>query len=670
VATSKNTTYRFPGELFLRLSVGLLAGLAAGALVGLAEGIWLLVFNWSTISPGVLLYGAVLYSLIGAAMGLGLGAALGILSMVLKKTGVEAGIYGLIFAVVFALNGLVIFRFRIFRDVMHEQPIPLLGNLALVAVFGLLFLVFVFVLRFLVKNTSLRGLAKVVGTLLVIGTLFFVLFLVQLAGTYVHKVKGPSLLGSQDEGTRAQGPSMLLLMIDTLRADRLSCYGYEGNQTPVIDGLTGEGILFENHISQSSWTRPAVASILTSLYPSSHKTYLKPDMLPDEVFTLPEALKEQGYRTIGFANNINVTEAFNFQQGFDQFVYLAPDYFFCADESSSQLAYYSVLRLVRERFLSKKKYVQHYYQDADVVNENVIQAMERLDAGRPTFIFAHYMEPHDPYFTHPYDGYGIARVSNPHPDPSLAGELSQLYDGEISFLDERLGMLFDRMRELGIYDDWLIVLIADHGEEFYEHEGWWHGTTLFQEQIDVPLIVKLPGSEYAGLRVPGLVRQIDICPTVLAMAGGSHDDFQGIDLMPAVAGLLTAPGDEGEDSAEATAEAPDEAVADAWCLDTVFSEEDHEGNVVHALIAGKWKLITANAGNPRGLPEVALYNLEEDPGETTNLADSNPELMAELDRQLEERLAEALSSGVQRVEGGEMDEATRSRLEALGYLEE
>ncbi len=668
MAKSDNTAYRLTGELFLRLRVGLLAGLAAGALVGMAEGLWLLIFNWGSINPGVLLYGAVLYSLIGAGMGLGLGLVLGILSMVLKKTGEAAGIYGLIFAVVFALNGLVIFRFRIFRDVMHEQPIPLLINLALLAVFVLLFLVFAFVLRLLVKNTPLKGLAKVVGTLLIVGSFFFVLFLVQLAGTYVHRVKGPALISAPGEEKAVQGPSVLLLMIDTLRADRLSCYGYEGNETPVIDGLAGDGILFQNQIAQSSWTRPAVASILTSLYPSSHKTYLKPDMLPDEVVTLPEALKEQGYRTIGFADNINVTEAFNFQQGFDRFVYLAPDYFFLADESSSQLAYYSVLRLIRERFLSRKKYVQHYYQDADVVNQSVIQALEGLDSSSPAFIFAHYMDPHDPYFTHPYDGYGVARVSMPHPPAEMAEELSQLYDGEVSFLDERLGQLFDRMRELGIYDDWTIVLTADHGEEFYEHQGWWHGLTLYQEQVNVPLIIKLPGSQFAGLRVPGLVRQIDICPTVLALAGGSHDDFQGIDLMPAVAGLVTPPVVEGEGEAEEVPQGGTDNVV--WQLDSVFSEEDHEGNVIHALIAGKWKLIRANEGNPRGLPVLALYNLEDDPGETTNLADGNTELVAELDRQLEERLTVALESAVQRVEGDEMDEATRSRLEALGYLEE
>ncbi len=667
MAKSANTTYRLSTELFLRLKVGLLAGLAAGALVGLAEGLWLLAFKWGSINPGVLFYGAVLYSLLGAAMGLGLGLALGILGMVLKKTGEPAGIYGLIFAVVFALNGLIIFRFRIFRDVMHEQPIPLLGNVALLAFFGLLFFVFAFLLRSLVKNTALKGLAKVVGTLLIVGSLFFVLFFVQLAGTYSAKGKRPVLLSLPGEEEEVQSPSVLLLMIDTLRADRLSCYGYEGNQTPVIDGLAGDGILFENNISQSSWTRPAVASILTSLYPSSHKTYLKPDMLPDEVVTLPESLKEQGYKTIGYADNINIAKAFNFQQGFDQFVYLAPAYFFFADESSSQLAYYSVLRLVRERFLSKKKYVQHYYQDADVVNANVFRSLEHLDGHSPTFIFAHYMDPHDPYFTHPYDGFGVARVSDPHPPAEMAGELSQLYDGEVSFLDERLGVLFDKMRELGIYDDWVIVLTADHGEEFYEHQGWWHGLTLFQEQLNVPLIIKLPAAEYAGLRVPGLVRQIDICPTVLGLAGGSHADHQGMDLMPAVAGLLAAPGAEATQAETA----PDgEEVAAAWSLDAVFSEEDHEGNVIHSLIAGKWKLIRANEGNPRGLPALALYNLEDDPGETTNLADGNADLVAELGRQLEERLAMALEAGVQRVEGGEMDEATRSRLKALGYLDE
>jgi len=669
VATTNNTTYRFAGELFLRLRVGLLAGLIGGALVGLAEGLWLLAFKWGSMSTSVLPYGAVLYSLIGAGMGLGLGLGLGLLSALRKRTGVAGSIYGFVLAAVFALNGLVIFRFRVFRDVMHEQPIPLLGNLALVAVFGLLFLILFFLFRFLVIRTPLRGLSRVVGTLLIAGCLFAILFLVSFSYTNIGGSKKPTSIVLEEKDPADLPPSVLLIMVDTLRADRLSCYGYEENQTPVIDGLAADGILFENMISQSSWTRPAVASILTSLYPSSHKTYLKPDMLPDEVVTLPEALQEHGYFSVGYADNINVTEAFNFQQGFDQFFYLAPDYFFHADESSSQLAYYSVLRLVRERFLSKKKYVQHYYQDADVVNEYVIKSLKNPHPNQPTFLFAHYMDPHDPYFTHPYDGYGIARVSNPHPPAEMAEELSRLYDGEVTFLDERLDLLFDKMKELGLYDDWTIVLTADHGEEFFEHDGWWHGLTLFQEQVNVPLIIKLPAGEHAGLRVPGLVRQIDICPTIVGLAGGSHEDFQGVDLLPIVAGITAPAPVEGEEAVEPAEAADGEETDQEWYLDTVFAEEDHEGNVITALIAGQWKLIRANEGNPRGLPEIALYDLVADPGETTNLAEANPELVDELSVRLEERLTQALEAGVDRVEGGEMDEATRSRLEALGYLD-
>jgi len=672
----KKMEFRFTEELFLRLRQGLLAGLVGGMLIGMLEALWLLALNWTSISGSIVVYAGILYGLLGMAGGVGFGLLQFLASLISKRNGNPASLYSLVFSFIFVINGLVIFRFRIFRDLLHEQPIPLWGNGALLLISVLLFLALFLGLRALMSKTALSALGRVSGTAILVFALIFVPLLFHLGFGAMEIIRTPRrvMMGQEEKGETL--PHVLLIMVDALRGDRLSCYGYRGNDTPVIDALATEGVLFEQTIAQSSWTRPATASLVSSLYASSHKTYLKPDLLPDQVLTLPEVLRENGYTTVGFADNINISEAFNFQQGYDQFSYLSPDYFFFADESSCQLAYYNVLRLIREKFLVKSKYVQHYYQDADVVNERVTAVLEKTATRGPTFIFAHYMEPHDPYFAHPYNGEGFARVSVPHPDPQLADKLSLLYDGEISFLDERLGTLFDSMRRLGLYENTLIVLTADHGEEFYDHQGWWHGLTLYNEQIRIPLIIKLPGSRLAGTRISGMVSQIDIAPTIVAAIGGEPvPEFQGMDLLPSLVEPSDILGDSGGGSPEGqTAEpglAGDEqpATVDSRLPDSVYSEEDHEGNVIQSVMTGEWKLIVANQDNPRGLPTVALFNLAEDPGETHNLAEENQAKVEELRRLMEECLARALESGIQRLEGGELEESTRQRLEALGYME-
>jgi arylsulfatase A-like enzyme len=299
--------------------------------------------------------------------------------------------------------------------------------------------------------------------------------------------------------------------------------------------------------------------------------------------------------------------------------------------------------LLRERFFSKKKYVQQYYQDAQVVNRNVISWLERLRRGR-FFVFIHYMETHDPYFVHPYNGVGYARVSNPNPDPSMAGRLSEVYDGELRYVDEAVGQLCDWLKQAGLYEQTLIVLTADHGQEFHEHGGWWHGKTLYDEQIHVPLVVKLPGGKQAGSVDRRMVRTIDITPSILTLAGiPPHASMQG----KSFTGIM------GQE----------------WAgTEDVFSEEDHEGNVVHSLRSATWKLMTANRNNPRGLPPVSLFHLAEDPGETDNLATRRDELLELMTARLEEMKSLARGEAVPRQER-EIDEATMERLRSLGYVE-
>jgi len=390
-------------------------------------------------------------------------------------------------------------------------------------------------------------------------------------------------------------------------------------------------------VAQSSWTKPSFATIFTSLYPSSHRAVHKSDRLPGAVTSLAEVLGAVGYRTAGFANNINIAPHFGFDQGFDEYRFLAPDYDFWASPSSSQLAIYQVARRARARLTGDEIRFQDFYQDAAVVNYEVLAWLE-ANQGSRFFLFIHYMDPHDPYFEHPYNGRGYARVSDQNPDPSLASTFSRLYDGEIRYLDEHLGHLFDWLQEAGLYDETLILFTADHGEEFQEHGGWWHGTTLYEEQIGVPLIVKYPGGARAGIIMADLARSLDIAPTTL--------DVVGLAIPTVMMGR----------SLWSETEPPL----------FVFSEEDYEGNMLRSLRALDDKLILANADNPRGLPTTALFNLDHDPGEMENLAARSPEVVTQMTEWLNGLEALARANAVDAESAG-LDPDVEEQLRNLGY---
>jgi arylsulfatase A-like enzyme len=292
----------------------------------------------------------------------------------------------------------------------------------------------------------------------------------------------------------AERPNLILVMVDTLRADHLSCYGGpHAVETPNLCRIARDGGTIFDGFSHASWTKPATATLLTSLVPTSHQAMSKTAALPAEIETLAEALAAHGYTTAGIVSNTNLTEAFGFGQGFDEYQYLGPDYLFGAQESSSKLVLYQILRRAYFKAVPGLRFGD-FYQDSAVVNGYAFDFLER-HAGSRFFLFLHYMDPHDPYFRHPYDGHGIARAANQHPTPAMAKEMHELYKGEIAYLDHSFGRLLEKLEALGLYDDAVIVLTADHGEEFLDHGGFWHGLTLYDEQIHVPLLVKWRAGE-------------------------------------------------------------------------------------------------------------------------------------------------------------------------------
>jgi arylsulfatase A-like enzyme len=257
------------------------------------------------------------------------------------------------------------------------------------------------------------------------------------------------------------------------------------------------------------------------------------------------------------------------------------------------------------------------------------------------------MDPHDPYFAHPYDGHGIARVSNQHPDAELATEMKRLYAGEIEYLDRNIAALVAKLRELGVYDDTVIILTADHGEEFQEHGGWWHGLTLYDEQIRVPMIAKWAKRQPVVIEDAGdhLARLIDVAPTLIARAGAAIPDaMQGRDLALGFG---------------ATSEKDQLA----------FSEEDHEGNVVRSIRSMDWKLIEANEDNPRGLPATELFEVGSDPQELQNRIDERAALAAELRVHADANEEFAKSRAEEGGESSKLSTSEEDALRALGYIE-
>jgi arylsulfatase A-like enzyme len=287
--------------------------------------------------------------------------------------------------------------------------------------------------------------------------------------------------------SHSERANVILIVIDGLRADHLTPYGYSRNTSPFLDELASRSVLFENAISQSSWTKTSVASLLTSLYPDAHGVRTPTDVLPASARLLPEVLQEHGYRTCGIHGNPWLEERFGFDQGFDDF-----------------------------RFTHWNKDTF----DAEELNEQALRCLEE-NSDRPFFLYLHYMDAHTPWRPPAeFDDFGPAHVDK--------------YDGSIRYLDSRLGDLHDQLRERGLLDDTWILVTADHGEEFGERGNKiGHGLTLYREVLHVPLVIHRGHRQQAapGRRVRRQVRLIDVAPTILDLVGlPIPDPMEGVSL--------------------------------------------------------------------------------------------------------------------------------------------
>ena len=300
-------------------------------------------------------------------------------------------------------------------------------------------------------------------------------------------------------GVRQQ-PLVILYLVDTLRADHTTPYGYQPNTTPELMKFSKEAVVFETGIAHASWTKPSVASVFTSRLPSRHKAVQLRDPLDSGQVTIAKMLGARGFATGAvIANSVIYAADSNFHQGFDVFAGLH------GEEGH------------RSKIVDTRKLVD---RGLDFIDER---------RGLPTFLYVHTMDPHVPYAPPaPFDTMFEPKAIPGHPgvdprsdfkEPKDRERLIAQYDGDIAYGDQQFGRFIDGLKTRGIYDDAIILFVSDHGEEFLDHGDWLHGRSVFDELIHVPIIVKFAGGRGAGTRVAQMVALSDVMPTILESQG-------------------------------------------------------------------------------------------------------------------------------------------------------
>lgn len=413
--------------------------------------------------------------------------------------------------------------------------------------------------------------------------------------------------------------NVVFIVIDMLRADRLSAYGYERQTTPVMDQLASKGIRFANVEAQSSWTKASMASMWTGMYPERTGIQRFFHAMPAEATMPAEIFREAGYRTAGVWRNGWVANNFGFDQGFD--LYVRP-------------------RQVRpEHKVSRPPPGLRTLPGTDM--DATLSAIEFLtgSVNDPFFLYVHYMDVHQYLYTDLSPDYGTG--------------ISDFYDGSIFWTDYNIGRIMQTLQELKIIDKTLVVVVSDHGEAFFEHGIEGHARNLYREVLDTPWMIFLPWELEEGVVVDQRVANVDVWPTILDLVG-----------LPAL------PGAEGQ-SAVSLILAEAEARSGVEETDRpLYSQLDRSWGKVGAdpipttsMLKGAHRLNYSSV-KPENLE---LYDRSVDPREQRNVVADHPELANELRAEVEAFLAQPKTNwdAAPEVELGEMHQA---QLRALGYV--
>lgn len=401
--------------------------------------------------------------------------------------------------------------------------------------------------------------------------------------------------------------NLLLITVDTLRADRLGAYGHRSSITPHLDALADSGVVFEAAYATSSWTLPSIVSLLTAQYAGTHECTKNDARLADSLETLAERLSEAGFHTGAIVNHLFLSERYGLAQGFAHF-----------DEELVHSTYADSHLAVTSPTVTKKA---------------ITWLRERSnEPGRRWLLWVHYFDPHELYQAHP-----ITAASLP------IEHAIDRYGSEVALTDASIGELLDEMRALEFDRNTVIALVADHGEEFGDHGGRGHRSTLYDEVLRVPCVLAGPGlgtSSGIARRVSSRVSTVDMMPTLLELLDVAAPAYlDGRSVLDVVRG--------------GTHEASG-----------ILAELEEGPRGWDAWIDGRWKLIRAGAAGG-----TLLFDLESDPGERFEVGAAHPEVVRRLEAAME--AAKTRCARKRDAFGGAVDlqllEEELRRLEQLGY---
>ena len=421
-------------------------------------------------------------------------------------------------------------------------------------------------------------------------------------------------------------PNLLLIVVDTLRADHLGIYGYHRNTSPNLDSMAARGIVLDAAQSVAPWTNPAIVSLFTGLYPEAvlraapHREAIR-QAIPARLDTLAQRLKRAGYRTVALVDHPGIVPSLNFAAGFDVFERLYLD----SEAGAWDLS------------------------EADYVFARVQEHLQ-ASSEAPLFVYLHVVYPHRPYEPPPSHqslfGAGFERNRRAEREGMI-----NMYDAEIRYTDDLIGRIDRFLRDSGLATTTWMLVTSDHGEGFWEHERAEHGNSMFEELLHIPMILVPPGGRSTEpARIEERISLVDVLPTVLDIAGvGMEEPLDGQSFL----GLLRG-------------ESPE-------LRRPIFGESPHRGDLSRAAVyRGRYKYSSGAAGE-------ALYDLESDPLETHPLTQDSLVLqsMSELldrhrARNQEQREAaphEAAPHEAAPPPKSDLDEDTVTRLRALGYVD-
>lgn len=398
--------------------------------------------------------------------------------------------------------------------------------------------------------------------------------------------------------------NVLLISIDTLRADYLKLYSSMGTETPHLQELAAEGILFKNAISQIPYTLPSHSTMFTGLYPIGHgmKDNVE-DVLPKNIPTLAEIFQKNGYSTAGFIGSMALRRETGLDRGFDYY----DDFLSRADVRGEDLG------AIERRAQDVVSSFQNWF--------------EKRDKQKSFFSFVHFYDPHDPYEP-PAQFYPAIKTAQ------------EFYKGEIRYVDSVLGNLFDFLRKSGAWDDTVIFLTSDHGEMLQEHGENGHGFFLYNPVLHVPLILHIPGNKQ-GRVISDQVQLVDLAPTILSMTGlPIQEHFQGESLLPLIW--------QGAKKKNRLAFSESYFASIQMGVSPILSVQD-----------GDYKYIEA--------PRPELYNIEKDTNERNNLF-SDKRKIAESMKQKLTKYQKAYQTDYSKVEQRKITPEEAEQFAALGYL--